>query len=75
MITQFRTIADRSEGFYKEKGSKFIGIALPVADLDAVKHALDEIRLPRAHSNSNSFVCQDVYRAVRSDKTRLAHPS
>ena len=44
MITQFRTIADRSEGFYKEKGSKFIGIALPVDDLDAVKYSLDEIR-------------------------------
>lgn len=44
MIDSFQTIANRSEGFYKEKGSKFIGIAIPVESEEEVKEKLEEIK-------------------------------
>jgi len=44
MIDSFQTIAERSEGFYKEKGSKFIGIAIPVESEIEVKERLEEVR-------------------------------
>lgn len=37
---QYRTIRGTSEGLYKEKGSKFIALALPVLSAD---HAMDEL--------------------------------
>jgi uncharacterized YigZ family protein len=36
----YRTFAGFSEGLYKEKGSKFLSFACPVADEDAVKEQL-----------------------------------
>ena len=44
MAKRFITIRKRSEGFYKEKGSKFIGIAIPVKTEDQVKEAQEMIR-------------------------------
>lgn len=41
---QFQTIASRSEGLYKEKGSKFIALATPVSSLSEVREILEEIR-------------------------------
>lgn len=40
----YRTISKQSTGIYKEKGSKFIAIAVPVRNEDEVKLALDQIR-------------------------------
>ncbi len=40
----YRTIVNRSEGIYKEKGSKFISIALPVKEENEVKSALEQLR-------------------------------
>ena len=40
----YRTIRDRATGQYKEKGSKFIAIALPVKDENDVKRELEAIR-------------------------------
>ncbi|KAF0198494.1 MAG: hypothetical protein FD166_1135 [Bacteroidetes bacterium] len=40
----YRTIVNRSEGIYKEKGSKFIAIALPVKDENEVKSTLEQLR-------------------------------
>jgi uncharacterized YigZ family protein len=40
----YRTIVNRSEGLYKEKGSKFISIALPVKEESEVKSALEQLR-------------------------------
>ena len=40
----YKTIESRSEGIYKDKGSKFIAIALPVRSEEEVKAKLDEIR-------------------------------
>lgn len=44
MITSFLTIIGSSTAEYKEKGSKFIGLAFPVASEDEVKSRLAEVR-------------------------------
>lgn len=44
MTDSYRTIAGRSEGLYKEKGSKFIALAWPVSDPAEVKPILEELR-------------------------------
>jgi len=41
---QFRTIKTASEGFYKEKGSKFIAYAYPVLSEEEVKKELENLR-------------------------------
>ncbi len=40
----YHTIATPTEGFYKEKGSKFIAHAYPVRNLEEVKSAIDTLR-------------------------------
>ena len=40
----YRTLAAPSEGFYKEKGSKFLAFAFPVVSLDEVKAHLERLR-------------------------------
>ncbi|NTW24140.1 MAG: YigZ family protein [Lentimicrobium sp.] len=40
----YYTISCRSTGLYKEKGSKFIALAIPVKDEQEVKNELDQIR-------------------------------
>lgn len=40
----YKTIAQQSEGIYKEKGSKFIALAYPVSTEEEVKEVLAELR-------------------------------
>jgi uncharacterized YigZ family protein len=40
---QYRTIATESQGLFKEKGSKFIAIAVPVDSVEMVKLKLEQI--------------------------------
>lgn len=40
----YLTIAAHAEGLYKEKGSKFIALAYPVSDEEAIKSLLDDIK-------------------------------
>lgn len=44
MNDTYLTIAGKSEGLYKEKGSKFIALAFPVRSEDEVKHYLEDVR-------------------------------
>jgi uncharacterized YigZ family protein len=44
IVDTYLTIGKRSEGLYKEKGSKFIALAFPVLDEDEVKQTLLELR-------------------------------
>lgn len=44
MITSFHTISGSSAGEYKEKGSKFIALAFPVASEDEIKTRLAEVK-------------------------------
>lgn len=43
-MNQYITIAASSEGLYKEKGSKFIGIAFPITTEDQFKEELAKIK-------------------------------
>ncbi|NWJ50870.1 MAG: YigZ family protein [Bacteroidetes bacterium] len=40
----YKTIASKSEGLYKEKGSKFISFAMPVSSETEIKEFLDQTR-------------------------------
>ena len=44
MISSFKTIKSPTEGLYKEKGSKFIALAIPVTNTDDVESNLTAIR-------------------------------
>jgi len=41
---EYKTLKAISEGLYKEKGSRFIALAIPVSTLDEVKTQLERIR-------------------------------
>jgi uncharacterized YigZ family protein len=43
-LTEYKTISQPSEGFYKEKGSKFIAIAFPVFSEEEFKNELANIK-------------------------------
>lgn len=51
--TTYLTLAKRSEGLYKEKGSKFIGIALPCTTAEEAKEMIDSIR--KEHHQARHF--------------------
>ena len=40
----YKTINSPAEGLYKEKGSRFVAIAIPVSDQEAIKPIIDIIR-------------------------------
>lgn len=44
IIDSYKTLKDTSEGIYKEKGSKFIAVAIPVKSEEEVKEELDKVR-------------------------------
>ncbi len=44
IIDSYKTLASPSEGVYKEKGSKFIALAFPVASEEEIKEALEITR-------------------------------
>ena len=44
MLDQYKTIATPSEGYYKEKGSKFTGFAIPIFSEDEFKINLARIK-------------------------------
>jgi uncharacterized YigZ family protein len=43
-MDEYRTILDESQGFYKEKGSKFIAVVLPVESTDEIRLQLEQLR-------------------------------
>lgn len=43
-VFSFHTIQEPAEGQYKEKGSKFIGIAYPVQSEEEVKQRIQEVK-------------------------------
>lgn len=50
IIDQYKTIAAPSEGYYKEKGSKFTGFAIPVFSDEEFKEHLARIKKEHPHS-------------------------
>jgi uncharacterized YigZ family protein len=43
-MDEYRTLQEESQGLYKEKGSRFIAIAMPVGSVDEVKSQLERLR-------------------------------
>ncbi|MDN5355501.1 MAG: hypothetical protein PWQ43_443 [Rikenellaceae bacterium] len=44
MLDEYKTIKYRSESIYKDRSSKFIGIILPIENIEVVKKYLQEIK-------------------------------
>lgn len=44
MVENYMTLADKSEGIYREKGSKFIALAYPVGSVEEIKDILALLR-------------------------------
>src|SRR5664279_2494828 len=40
----YKTIIGTSSGIYKEKGSRFVSVAIPVTDQDQIKLVIEKIR-------------------------------
>jgi uncharacterized YigZ family protein len=40
----YKTIASTSQGIYKEKGSRFVSIAIPISDQEEIKPIIDKIK-------------------------------
>ena len=73
----YHTIASRSEGQYKAKGSKFIAIAVPVKTEAEVKERLQEVRKAyhkmaiKYHPDKVSHLGEDVKIAAEQKFTKL----
>ena len=50
MMDKFHTIKNKSEGSYKEKGSKFIALAYPVNDENEIKQIINSVK--KKHYNA-----------------------
>lgn len=55
MVTRYKTIAARSSGEYKEKGSRFIGCAFPVSTPDEAKTILTDVKKEHAKARHHCF--------------------
>jgi len=42
--TTYKTLADKAEGIYKDKGSKFLAFGFPVSSEDKIREILDDLR-------------------------------
>jgi uncharacterized YigZ family protein len=51
----YKTIKSPSEGIYKEKGSRFLAFAYPVADQEEIKPIIDKIRKDHHEARHNCF--------------------
>ncbi len=67
----YKTIANPAEGLYKEKGSKFLAFALPVADEEEVKSHISELQ--KAHHGARHYCYayrinpKDIYERANDD--------
>jgi len=64
---EFLTLGAPSQGFYKEKGSKFLGFAYPVDDEQQVKKHLDHLRNEHHDARHHCYAYRmgvegDIYR-------------
>jgi uncharacterized YigZ family protein len=51
----YKTIKSPSEGIYKEKGSRFIAVAIPVTDTDSIKPIVEKIRKEHHEARHHCF--------------------
>lgn len=60
----YKTITHESESIYKEKGSKFIGFAIPVENEDSIAAALEKIKALHPKASHHCYAYK-----LRSEKT------
>jgi uncharacterized YigZ family protein len=51
----YKTIKSPAEGIYKEKGSRFVSIAIPVSDQEEIKPILDRIKKEHHEARHHCF--------------------
>jgi uncharacterized YigZ family protein len=51
----YKTIKSPAEGIYKEKGSRFVSIALPVSDQEEIKPIIDRIKKEHHEARHHCF--------------------
>jgi len=51
----YKTIKATSEGIYKEKGSRFVSIAIPVSEQEEIKPIIDKIKKEHHEARHHSF--------------------
>ena len=51
----YKTIKSPSEGVYKEKGSRFVSIAIPVTELEEIKPIIDKIKKEHHEARHHCF--------------------
>lgn len=68
-MSSFWTFIDKTEGFYKDRGSKFYSLAFPVRDESEVKLRLEEVRkqFHDARHHCYAFVLGMQHQQVRAN--------
>lgn len=68
MTDEYKSIKEKSEGFFKDRNSKFIAFAYPINEADEIKAILDDLR--KQFHDARHFcyayvlgIEQDIYRA------------
>lgn len=51
----YKTIIASSQGIYKEKGSRFVSIAIPVSELEEIKPIIDKIKKEHHEAKHHCF--------------------
>ena len=51
----YKTIKSPAEGLYKEKGSKFVSIAIPISDQEEIKPTIEKIRKEHREARHHCF--------------------
>jgi uncharacterized YigZ family protein len=51
----YKTIKSPAEGIYKEKGSRFVSIAIPVSDQEEIKPAIDKLKKEHHEARHHCF--------------------
>ena len=54
MMDKFLSIKEKSEGSYKEKGSKFIALAFPVSDEADIKEIINSVKKMDQYYSKNA---------------------
>lgn len=63
----YLTLVERSEGLYREKGSKFIAYAFPISNEDDFKHELNIVK--QAHHQARHF-CYAFVLGINGSRSR-----
>ena len=64
LITSYRTVKNRSEGVYKEKGSKFLGYLFPLANENNIKAVLEIIKSEHPKARHHCYAYRKGHESI-----------